>query len=51
MPINVVANQLVKFGNQLMQICGGVRYWADSGEFGPNGLALRMNVVFVFPKG
>ena len=50
-PINVGANQLVKFGNQLMQIGGGVRYWADSGEFGPKGWALRMNVVFVFPKG
>ncbi len=50
-PINVGANQLVKFGNQLMQIGGGVRYWADSGEFGPKGWALRVNVVFVFPKG
>ena len=51
MPINVGANQLMKFGNQLMQIGGGVRYWADSGEFGPKGWALRMNIVFVFPKG
>lgn len=50
-PINVGANQLMKFGNQLMQIGGGVRYWADSGEFGPKGWALRMNIVFVFPKG
>ena len=48
-PINVGANQLMKLGNQIMQVGGGVRYWADSSEFGPKGWALRVNVIFVFP--
>ena len=49
-PINVGANQLMKFGNQIMQVGGGLRYWAESSEFGPQGWALRVNVIFVFPK-
>ncbi len=50
-PVNFGANQLMKFGNQLMQIGGGARYWVESSDAGPKGWALRVNVVFVFPKG
>lgn len=49
-PINFGANQLLKVGNQIMQVGGGLRYWADSSEFGPEGWALRLNIIFVFPK-
>jgi hypothetical protein len=49
-PINVQVTQLLKVGDQLLQVGGGVRYWADAPEAGPEGWALRFNVVFVFPK-
>ena len=48
-PINVGANQLMKVGNQIMQVGGGLRYWAESNEMGPNGWGVRLNIIFVFP--
>ena len=48
-PINVGANQLMKVGNQIMQVGGGLRYWAESSEMGPKGWGVRVNIIFVFP--
>ena len=48
-PINVGANQLMKGGNQIMQVGGGLRYWAESSEMGPKGWGVRVNIIFVFP--
>jgi len=48
-PINVGANQLMKVGNQIMQVGVGLRYWAESNEMGPNGWGVRLNIIFVFP--
>lgn len=48
-PINVGANQLMKVGNQIMQVGGGLRYWAESNEMGPTGWGVRLNIIFVFP--
>ena len=48
-PINFGANQLMKVGNQIMQVGGGLRYWAESSEMGPKGWGVRVNIVFVFP--
>lgn len=36
-PINAGVNQLVSLGEQKVQIGGGLRYRADSPEFGPQG--------------
>ncbi len=49
-PINFGANQLVKLGGQRVQIGGGLRYWAESPDFGPQDWGARVNVVFLFPK-
>ena len=49
-PINFGANQLMKVGSQIMQVGGGLRYWAESSEFGPEGWGVRLNIIFVFPK-
>jgi hypothetical protein len=49
-PINLQVNQLLKVGKQLLQVGGGVRYWVESPDAGPEGWGLRMNVVFVFPR-
>lgn len=48
-PINFGVNQLVKIGNQRVQVGGGLRYWADSPEGGPEGWGARVNVIFLFP--
>jgi hypothetical protein len=49
-PINFGANQSMKVGNQIMQVGGGLRYWAESSEFRPEGWGVRLNIIFVFPK-
>ena len=49
-PINFGANQLIDIGNRRVQLGGGLRYWADSSDFGPQDWGARINVVFLFPK-
>jgi hypothetical protein len=49
-PINGVVGKVTRIGGQLVQLSGGVRYWADSPDSGPNGWGLRFIVTFLFPK-
>lgn len=49
-PINLVATKVVKLGPNLVNIGGGLRYWADSTENGPDGWGARAIVVFLFPR-
>ena len=49
-PINVQASKLLKLGNQLVQVGGGVRYWLESPDGGPEGWGFRLNFVLVYPK-
>lgn len=49
-PINFNVSQLLKVGSQILQVGGGLRYWADSTDFGPEGLGARLQVTFLFPK-
>jgi hypothetical protein len=49
-PINAQVAQLVKVGDQRIQIGGGLRYWADSPEFGPQDCGARLIVTFLFPR-
>ena len=50
-PINLTVTQLLKIGDQLLTIQGGVRYWAESPDgVGPEGWGFRLQVVFLFPK-
>jgi hypothetical protein len=50
-PINFQISQIVKVGNQPISIGGGLRYWADSPDFGPEGFGFRVLVTFLFPTG
>jgi hypothetical protein len=50
-PINAGVNQLVKIGEQRVQLGGGVRYWAESPEFGPQDWGARLIMTFLFPTG
>jgi hypothetical protein len=49
-PINVNVSQLLKFGNQIVSIGGGVRYWAESPDAGPEGWGLRLQFTLLYPK-
>ena len=48
-PVNVTAAKLLTIGKQPISIGGGVRYWAESPEGGPEGLAYRLALTFLFP--
>lgn len=50
-PVNGTIAKLLKFGDQPVQIGGGLRYWlASPDNSGPKGLGARMFVTFLFPK-
>jgi hypothetical protein len=49
-PINVSVSQLLKMGNQILQVSGGVRYWAESPANGPEDFGLRLGLTLLFPK-
>jgi len=49
-PINVAASKVTRIGTQLVSIGGGLRYWADSPDYGPEGLGVRFTVTLLFPR-
>ncbi len=49
-PVNISASKVVKLGDQLASIGGGVRYWADGPENGPDGWGLRLVFTLLFPR-
>jgi len=49
-PIAAQVAKLTKIGGQLVQFQAGPRYYAASTDTGPEGWALRFNVVLLFPK-
>lgn len=49
-PVYFGVGKVGKIGNQLVQYSGGVRYYLESPTSGPEGLALRLNFVLLFPK-
>lgn len=50
-PVNFQIMQMLKLGDQLIQVGGGVRYWVDSPNGGPKDLGFRLQVTLLFPKG
>lgn len=49
-PLNFNIFQLLKLGNQMIQVGGGVRYWAASGDAGPDGWGFRLQFTLLYPK-
>lgn len=49
-PLNVTVNQLLRFGNQLVQVGGGIRYWVESPASGPEGWGIRLQFILLYPK-
>lgn len=48
-PLNFIVSQLVIVGDQPLQFSGGVRYYAETAEGGPEW-GLRFGLTFLFPK-
>jgi hypothetical protein len=49
-PVNVGASKLVKLGNLPVSLQGGIGYWAQSPDAGPEGFRFRLQATFVLPK-
>lgn len=49
-PVNCVVTKVTKVGSQLISVGGGLRYWADSPDNGPEGVGFRVVVTLLFPK-
>jgi hypothetical protein len=49
-PVNVIVTKVTKVGGQLISLGGGVRYWADSPDSGPEGFGIRLAFTLLFPK-
>jgi hypothetical protein len=49
-PINFTVTKVTKFGNQLVSVGGGVRYWAESTDGGPEGLGVRLIFTLLYPN-
>lgn len=50
-PINANISKMMKWGNQLVSVGGGVRYWAVSdSDSTPEGWGVRLSCTFLFPK-
>jgi hypothetical protein len=49
-PVNVAVSKLVKLGRLPVSLQGGVGYWAESPDTGPEGLRFRFQASLVLPK-
>jgi hypothetical protein len=49
-PVALSVGQIMKLGDQPVQLTAGVRYYAESPTNGPHGVAFRLAVTFLFPK-
>jgi hypothetical protein len=49
-PLNLTVGKLVKLGRLPVSLTGGVRYWAEAPEGGPEGLGFRFVFTILLPK-
>jgi hypothetical protein len=49
-PVNVQLSKVVKAGNQLWSIKGGIRYWAENPDTGAEDWGFRFEVAMLFPR-
>ena len=49
-PINLSVSQLVVLDERPISLTAGIRYWAESPEFGPEDFGARLAITYLFPK-
>lgn len=48
-PLNLTVSKLLTIGDQPVSIGGGVRYWLESPDAGPEDFGARLSVTFLYP--
>ena len=49
-PVNVTVNQMLRIGNQILQVGGGIRYWAESPAAGAEDWGFRLQLTLLYPR-
>lgn len=49
-PVYGMVTKVGKIGNQIVSYGGGINYWAESPNGGPEGWGARLILTFIFPK-
>ena len=49
-PVNALVSKVVKFGDQLVSLGAGARYWVDGPQSAPHGWGVRLVATLLFPK-
>jgi hypothetical protein len=49
-PVNLLASKVTRIGGQLVSFGGGVRYWVDAPDGGPDGIGFRLVATLLFPR-
>ena len=49
-PVNFTAAQVMRFGEQLVQIGAGFRYWVQSPDAGPEDWGFRLQFTLLYPR-
>jgi len=49
-PIRAVVSKVTRVGGQLVSIGGGVNYWVESPDGGPEGWGARLTITLLFPR-
>ena len=49
-PLNLGISKVTRIGDQLVCTLGGVRYYLESTDAGPEGWGLRFSFTLLFPK-
>ena len=50
MPVAANVSKVISVGGQLISVGGGLKYWVEGPDSGPDGLAYRFTVTFLFPR-
>jgi len=48
--LNLNVTKVLKLGSQTASVGGGIRYWAESTDNGPEGFGFRFAFTLLFPK-
>lgn len=49
-PLNASVSQVLRVGDQLISVAGGLRYWGQAPDSAPSGWGARVVVTLLFPK-
>ena len=49
-PVHVVASKVTRWGDQMVSLAGGVGYWVESPDSGPEDFRLRFALTLLYPR-